>query len=84
VRELGALWRRARHGDKRLATLTLDTEIRFRSAADRADFTREVTAAIAALTAKYHDETAPGGRMHRVLLVAHPTPLIERKEPTCH
>jgi DNA-binding transcriptional ArsR family regulator len=84
VRELGALWRRARREDKRLATLTLDTEIRFRSAADRADFTREVTAAIAALTAKYHDETAPGGRMHRVLLVAHPTPLIERKEPTCH
>lgn len=84
VRELGALWRRACRERKRLATLTLDTEIRFRSAAERADFTHELTAAIAALAAKYHDEVAPGGRRHRVLLVAHPTPSKEREDATCH
>src|SRR5438045_731129 len=38
VREVGSLLRRAREVEKRLPTLSLDTEIRFRSAADRAAF----------------------------------------------
>jgi len=80
VRELGALWLRARETDKRLATLSIDTQIRFRSAAERAAFTQEVTQAIAELAARYHDETAPGGRRHRVMLMAHPSP----EEDTCH
>ena len=33
VREVGDLWRRARAGDRRLATLSLDTVVRFRSPA---------------------------------------------------
>lgn len=74
VREVGDLWRRARAADKRLATLAVDTEIRFRSPAERADFTAELTRAITALVARYHDETAPGGRLHRLVLVAHPMP----------
>ena len=74
VREVGALWRRARERDRRLATLSVDTVIRFRSAAERADFTRELTTAIAALAARYHDAGAPDGRAHRVVLVAHPAP----------
>src|ERR671915_2608397 len=41
VREVAALARRADEAEKRLATLALDSEIRFRSAAERADFTRE-------------------------------------------
>src|SRR5436305_12075634 len=36
VREVGDLVRRANESDKRLATLAVDTEVRFRSAADRA------------------------------------------------
>jgi DNA-binding transcriptional ArsR family regulator len=84
VREVGDLWRRARRSDKRLATLSIDTEIRFRSAADRAAFTRELTHAIASLVARFHDETTPGGRAHRVVLVAHPLPTGPTgKEPTC-
>src|SRR5215470_174511 len=43
VREVGALWRRARQLDQRLATLSLDTEIRFRSAAERAAFSDDLT-----------------------------------------
>jgi DNA-binding transcriptional ArsR family regulator len=74
VREVGGLLRRSREIDKRLATLSLDTVIRFRSAADRADFTGELTAAVTALAARYHDATAPGGRAHRLVLVAHPLP----------
>jgi DNA-binding transcriptional ArsR family regulator len=82
VREVGDLWRRAREADKRLATLAIDTEIRFRSAAERAEFTQELTHAITSLVARYHDESAPGGRPHRLVLVAHPLPAHE-KAPTC-
>lgn len=72
IREISTLMRRAEVVDKRVATLSIDTEIRFRSAADRAAFTQELTAAMTTLVARYHDETAPGGRPHRVVLVAHP------------
>ena len=74
VREVGDLWRRARRADKRLATLAIDTEIRFRSSADRAAFTQDLTRAIATLVARYHDEASPGGRLHRLVLVSHPLP----------
>lgn len=80
VREVGDLWRRARAADKRLATLAIDTEIRFRSAAERADFTAELTRAITGLVARYHDTAAPGGRMHRLVLVAHPLPRPPNEE----
>src|SRR5690349_13322440 len=55
VREVGDLVRRATETGKRLATLAVDTEVRFRSPADRAAFSHELTAAIAKLVAKYHD-----------------------------
>lgn len=72
VREVGDLVRRASDTGKRLATLAVDTEIRFRSAADRAAFSHELTEAVARLASKYHDESAPGGRAHRLVVVAHP------------
>jgi DNA-binding transcriptional ArsR family regulator len=74
VREVGNLVRRARDAGKRLATLAVDTEIRFRSPADRAAFTSELTEAIAKLVSKYHDPSAPGGRAHRLVILAHPLP----------
>jgi DNA-binding transcriptional ArsR family regulator len=84
VREVGALWRRARRSGKRLATLSMDTEIRFRSAADRADFTCELTSAITTLVARYHDPSAPDGRPHRLVLMAHPLPArSHEKESPC-
>jgi DNA-binding transcriptional ArsR family regulator len=84
VREVGDLLRRARDAGKGLATLALDTEIRFRSAAQRAAFTSELTDAITKLVAKYHDASAPGGRAHRVVLVAHPLPHASKtKEQPC-
>jgi hypothetical protein len=79
IREVSVLVRRAREVDKRLPTLSLDTEIRFRSAADRAAFSRELTEAITQLAARYHDETAPGGRPHRLVVVAHP--LLHASQP---
>jgi DNA-binding transcriptional ArsR family regulator len=76
VREVGDLVRRANATGKRLATLAVDTEVRFRSPADRAAFTSELTEAIATLVSKYHDASTPGGRAHRLVLVAHPLPQI--------
>lgn len=74
VREVGDLVRRAKESGKRLATLAVDTEVRFRSPADRAAFSSELAEAIVKLVSKYHDESAPGGRAHRLLVVAHPLP----------
>ena len=79
VREVGDLARRADQAGRRLPTLALDTEIRFRSAAERAQFSSELTAAITQLAARYHDASALGGRTHRLVLVAHPLPQ-ENKE----
>jgi DNA-binding transcriptional ArsR family regulator len=81
VREVGGLLRRADEEDKRVATLGLDAEIRFRSADERAAFTAELTSGVSALVARYHDATAPGGRPHRLIVAAHPLP-SDPEEPT--
>lgn len=78
VREVGELLRGAKEQGKHLATLAIDSEVRFRSPADRAAFTAELTEAIAGLAARYHDAAAPGGRAHRLILVAHPLPRKSR------
>jgi predicted ArsR family transcriptional regulator len=85
VREIGDLIRRAHEASKHLATLSVDTVIRFRSAQERAGFSQELTEAINRLVAKYHDESAPGGREHRLVLMAHPLPQspTTKKEAPC-
>ena len=80
VREVGDLVRRGNLTGKRLATLAVDTEVRFRSPADRAAFSRELAGAIATLVSKYHDESALGGRAHRLVVVAHPVPHTAKPE----
>ena len=83
IREVSTLLRRSKALDKRLATLSLDTEVRFRSAADRAAFTNELTNAITTLVGRYHDASTPGGRSHRLVVMAHPLPQEARaKEPS--
>ncbi len=72
VREVGGLVRRAEDTGKRLATLAVDAEVRFRSPMERAAFTNELTEAVTKLVSKYHDESATGGRLHRLVVVAHP------------
>jgi DNA-binding transcriptional ArsR family regulator len=72
VGEVSDLWGRARASDKRLATLSIDTVIRFRSPAERAAFTRDLTSAIATLAARYHDDAATGGRPHRLVIASYP------------
>jgi DNA-binding transcriptional ArsR family regulator len=69
VREVGELSRRAEEAGRRLPTMAIDTEIRFRSAEDRAAFADELTAAVVALAARYHHDD---GRPHRLVVAAHP------------
>src|SRR5919197_1401710 len=86
VRDVGELIAGAARARKRLATFAMDGEVRFASAADRAAFAEELASTVAALVARYHDETAERGRVHRVIVAIHPsvttpTTQTERKEP---
>ncbi|MFN0092435.1 MAG: ArsR/SmtB family transcription factor [Acidimicrobiales bacterium] len=74
LREVAELARGAERAGRPLATLTIDTEIRFASSAARAAFARELAEAITTLAARHHDETAAGGRWHRLVVAAHPRP----------
>jgi DNA-binding transcriptional ArsR family regulator len=74
VREVGELLAGATKAGKRLATFAIDGEVRFATAADRAAFADELAQAVTALVGKYHDESAPGGRPHRVVVAIHPEP----------
>ena len=72
IDEVAMLTRRADAAEQRVATLTIDTEIRFASASDRAAFTTELTATVHDLASRFHDESSPRGRWHRLLVAAHP------------
>ena len=71
VREVGTLVRRAGTSGRRVPTLTIDTQIGFRSAADRAAFAEDLTQAVLDLAARYHHDD---GRPHRLVVAAHPVP----------
>ncbi len=72
IRDVSALRTRAEKAGKRLATFTLQSEVRFASAAERAAFVEELTAQFARLAAKYHSEQAAGGRRFEFVLGAYP------------
>lgn len=69
--EVGRLLTKAAEQGRTVATLSLDTEIRFANAQARAAFSRELVAGVTELAQRYH---APQGRLHRVLALAHPIP----------
>ena len=74
LREVGELAHRAELAAKPLPTLTIDTEVCFASAADRAAFTAELADAVTRLVGRYHAGQAPGGRLHRLVVASHPIP----------
>lgn len=78
VSEVAGLVRAADRAGTPLATLTIDTDVRFASAADRAAFTTELAGAVNALVASYHDESAPSGQWHRLVIASHPRPTTPR------
>lgn len=72
IRDLAVLQHRADKAGKPLATFNLQTDIRFASPADRASFTEELANEVARLTAKYHNDAAPEGRLFHFNLGAYP------------
>lgn len=79
VRDVAILRGRANRAGKRLATLTIETDVRFANAAARQAFSNELLNTIAQLVTKYHDDQAEGGRAFRFLLGAYP--VITKSEP---
>ncbi len=72
IRDVAEMRQRATGVGKPLPTLTLQSDVRFRSATERNAFTEELARAFAGLVARYHDDTAPRGRLYRFALGAHP------------
>ena len=73
VQEVGELLTGAAEARRPLATFAIDAEVRFATASDRAAFATELGEAVEALVAKYHDDSAAGGRRHRFVAALHPS-----------
>jgi DNA-binding transcriptional ArsR family regulator len=73
IRDVGELLSRSAKAKQPLATLALDADVRFASAADRAAFAAELTDAVTRLVGRYHAGDAPKGRDHRVVVALHPS-----------
>ena len=73
IRDVTALRRRADGADKRLATLTIQTEVRFATPAEQHAFTYELADTLEQLVMKYHREDAPEGPEFSFTLAGHPT-----------
>ncbi|MEV7774671.1 helix-turn-helix domain-containing protein [Kitasatospora sp. NPDC086791] len=78
VQEVGTLLTGAARARRRVATFGVDAQVRFASAADRTAFAEELAQAVATLVSRYHDESAPGGRSHRVVVGLHQIPSTAR------
>jgi len=83
IRDLAVIFTRAQKSPdkskKRVSTMALEVEIRFASAESRNAFTEELAEHVARLAAKYHDESAHGGRKFRFFGGVYPA--ITREEP---
>ena len=77
LQEVGALLAGAARSRQRVATFGIDAEVRFASAADRTAFAEELAQAVAALVGRYHDESAEGGRSHRLIVGLHQIPAAQ-------
>lgn len=80
VREVGELITRSRAAGEPVATFAIDSEIRFASAAERAEFAQELSETIKGLAARYHNQNAPGGRAHRLVIALHPSITRQRQQ----
>jgi DNA-binding transcriptional ArsR family regulator len=72
IRDLALLRKRAARAGKSLATFALQTEVRFRTPADRKAFSEELAKEVARLAAKYHDDRAEEGRKFHFFVGAYP------------
>jgi hypothetical protein len=73
IRELASLLARATAARTRVATASINTQVRLRSPADFDAFARDLTQAVAEVVARHHDERGDG-RWFRVIAGAYPGP----------
>lgn len=71
IREVAQIALGAREAGKKLATLTLESEVRFRSPAERSAFAAELSLAFATICSKY-DADVPGARSFRFVIGGYP------------
>ena len=81
LNDLAALGQAAAARGKRVPTLTLETHVRFATPAEQRRFADELSAALAALAAKYHQPDAPQGRTFRVFACGYPAVPSRAAEP---
>ncbi len=74
MRDVGALQEQAAQAGKLLATLTLQTDVRFASAQDQSAFAQELTESLTQLAKRYHRPDAEGGRTFRLVVGGYPSP----------
>src|SRR5215472_7515961 len=72
LQEVSTLRPRAEAAGKKLATLTLQTEVRFASARSQNEFLEELLATFAELIQKHHQPGAAAGRSFRISVFGHP------------
>jgi len=80
VSDLGDLRARADREGKKLATFSLETEVRFATAEARAAFAQELAGQVAALVRKYHVEPSETARAFRILVASYPAARNRRRD----
>jgi DNA-binding transcriptional ArsR family regulator len=78
--ELGRSARQAAAEDKRLSTMSIDAQIEFTSAEQRAAFAEALREAITNVVGRFSSNPGDGGRPHRLVVACYPQP----KEETEH
>jgi DNA-binding transcriptional ArsR family regulator len=73
IRDVAGLKRLADRAKKRLATLTIQTEVRFATPAEQHAFAYELADTLGQLVTKYHREDAPEGPEFSFTVTGHPT-----------
>lgn len=80
LKDLTRLRKGADRAGKRLATLSIETEIAFADPASRQAFSEELTDTVNRLVARYNQSDSPNARAFRLVLGAYPTPQSEETE----
>lgn len=82
VESVAELRQKADAAGKRLATLSLVSQLRFATPQAQHRFAEELTAAIAELVARHHDPDAGEGRSYRLHVGVHPDAPPKQPDPT--
>lgn len=82
IRDLATLRQRADAVGKKLTTMTVQTRVRFAGIEQQVAFANDLANAVARLVAKYHDESAAGGRSFELAAGLYPTITKSDEEAT--